>query len=97
MNKTSKSLNDISIDIFLDITDEICPMTFVKTKLLIESMQPGQIAEIRLKGREPIKSVPKSIEEYGHKIISLETEVCNQTNDCLGRIKLKKACKSEDF
>jgi len=26
-------------DYFLDITDKMCPMTFVKTKLLVERMQ----------------------------------------------------------
>lgn len=60
------------VEHFLDITEDICPLTFVKTKLLIEDMAPGDIAVIRLKGAEPLGNVPRSILEYGHEIISLE-------------------------
>lgn len=63
-----------SPDYFLDITGEVCPLTFVKSKLLIEKMKPGQTALIRLKGDEPIRNVPKSIAELGHKILSLTPE-----------------------
>ena len=30
-----------SFDYFLDITDDVCPLTFVKTKLLIDAEEPG--------------------------------------------------------
>ncbi len=62
------------VDIFLDITDFVCPMTFVHTKLLVESMQEGAIAEIRLNAGEPLKNVPRSLREHGHEILSLEPE-----------------------
>ncbi|MDP6884736.1 MAG: sulfurtransferase TusA family protein, partial [Rhodospirillales bacterium] len=38
------------VDLFLDITQEVCPLTFVKTKLLLERMAPGQTAAVRLGG-----------------------------------------------
>ncbi|MBT3534614.1 MAG: sulfurtransferase TusA family protein, partial [Rhodospirillaceae bacterium] len=41
---------DEKFDHFLDITSEVCPMTFVKTRLLIEKMGTGETAEIRLTG-----------------------------------------------
>lgn len=59
---------------FLDITEDICPMTFVKTRLLIEKMSPGEIAEIRLTGGEPLENVPDSVTELGHQVLSIETE-----------------------
>ncbi|MBT3370249.1 MAG: sulfurtransferase TusA family protein [Rhodospirillaceae bacterium] len=59
---------------FLDITAQICPMTFVRTKLLIESMASGERATVRLQGVEPLQNVPRSVREHGHKIISLEPE-----------------------
>lgn len=62
------------IDRYLDITQEVCPLTFVKTKLLIERLSPGQIAEIRLKGAEPLENVPRSVREHGHEVLSLEPE-----------------------
>lgn len=57
---------------FLDITAEICPMTFVRTKLLIERMPDGSVCEVLLKGEEPLQNVPASVGELGHTIISLE-------------------------
>ena len=60
---------------FLDITQDICPMTFVKTRLLIEKMSPGEIAEIRLTGGEPLENVPESVTELGHQVLSIETEL----------------------
>ncbi len=62
------------IDRYLDITREVCPLTFVKTKLLIERLSPGQTAEIRLKGAEPLENVPRSVREHGHEVLSLEPE-----------------------
>jgi hypothetical protein len=34
-------------------------------------MAPGDTAEVRLKGAEPLGNVPRSVREHGHKIISL--------------------------
>ncbi len=62
------------MDRYLDITQEVCPLTFVKTKLLIEQLSPGQTAEIRLKGAEPLENVPRSVREHGHEVLSLEPE-----------------------
>ncbi|MFP6773064.1 MAG: sulfurtransferase TusA family protein [Alphaproteobacteria bacterium] len=59
---------------FLDITDQICPMTFVRTKLLFEKMLSGDRAIIRLQGVEPLQNVPRSVREHGHRIISLSPE-----------------------
>ena len=90
MNKVIKNQNDTGIDVYLDITDEICPLTFVKTKLLIESMQSGQVAQLRLKGREPLENVPRSVRDYGHDIINLELEDPGQPADGIHRLILKK-------
>lgn len=57
---------------FLDITAHVCPMTFVRTRLLIDTMAPGDLAEIRLKGEEPLANVPRSVRELGHDVLSLD-------------------------
>lgn len=59
---------------YLDITGEVCPLTFVKTKLLIEKMKPGEVVEVRLKGAEPIGNVPRSVRDMGHVVLSLQAE-----------------------
>ncbi len=61
-------------DVFLDITPDVCPLTFVKTKLAIEKMAPGETVEVRLNDGEPLRNVPRSVEEHGHRILSLERE-----------------------
>ena len=58
----------------LDITNDVCPMTFVKTKLLVERMQAGETVEVRLKGSEPLVNVPRSIMELGHEIVWTKRE-----------------------
>jgi len=63
-----------SADYFLDITQDVCPMTFVKARLQIEKMNDGEMLQIRLFGQEPLKNVPDSLTELGHLIVSLERE-----------------------
>jgi TusA-related sulfurtransferase len=59
---------------FLDITTETCPMTFVRTRLLLDRMPPGATATIRLKGGEPLGNVPGSAETLGHAVVSIAPE-----------------------
>ena len=58
-------------DYELDICAEVCPMTFVRTKLLLERMVPGQTANIRLRGSEPVDNVPRAVRDHGHQVVSL--------------------------
>ena len=77
-------------DFFIDITDQVCPLTFVKTKLLIESMPAGKLAEVRLKGAEPLENVPRSVEEHGHKILALRPESDDAAVNGVHRLLLRK-------
>lgn len=61
-------------DFFIDITAEVCPITFVRTRLLIERMASGQTAEIRLRGAEPLANIPRAIAAQGHAVIALTAE-----------------------
>ena len=58
----------------LDITAETCPMTFVRVKLAIERLRPGQVLAVRLKGDEPLRNVPRSLAEHGHTVLELAPE-----------------------
>lgn len=49
-------------------------MTFVRTRLLIEKMETGETAEIRLSGQEPLENVPASVTELGHDVLSIAPE-----------------------
>jgi tRNA 2-thiouridine synthesizing protein A len=58
----------------IDITDEVCPMTFVRTKLRLERMRPGEILSVRLRGDEPLRNVPKAARDEGHMILGIVPE-----------------------
>jgi len=76
---------------FLDITSEVCPLTFVKAKLLLERMPAGAIAEIRLQGTEPVENVPRSLEEDGHEILGLAPEPgSRQPGSIIHRLLVRK-------
>lgn len=86
------------VDFFIDITADVCPITFVRTKLLIERMASGQTAEVRLRGAEPLSNVPRAIAMQGHRVISLKAEAdlrsdLDQSADKHGphRLRLRKS------
>lgn len=55
----------------IDITDKVCPLTFVHTRLTIDSMSPGKVLAVRLRKGEALENVPRSVRELGHEILSL--------------------------
>ena len=60
---------DYKIDDTVDITDVVCPVTFVKAKVALDD---GQILAVRMNNGEPVQNVPRSIKEEGHQILKLE-------------------------
>ena len=56
----------------IDLLDEICPMTFVKTKLAIERINKGQRIKVIFNSQEAKINVPKSLSEVNHKIIAIK-------------------------
>ncbi len=68
----------------IDITDKICPLTFVHTRLAIDRMKSGMVLSILLKKGEPLENVPRSIEELGHQVISV-----NPIANIQGRYRLR--------
>jgi TusA-related sulfurtransferase len=55
----------------LDITKDICPMTFVRTRLALDRLPSGGILLVHLKGDEPVRNVPRTAVEQGHEILSM--------------------------
>ena len=53
----------------LDITDLTCPMTWVRTKLELERMAPGEALEVACReNSEALENVPLSAREAGHEV-----------------------------
>ncbi len=55
----------------IDLRGTICPMNYVKTKLKLEELQPGEWLEVILDEGEPMRNVPRSVKDDGHKIVSV--------------------------
>lgn len=64
-------IGDIRIDDSVDITDVVCPVTFVKAKVAIEELDEGQVLSIRMNDGEPVQNVPRSFKDEGHQILKL--------------------------
>ncbi len=62
----------VSPDDQIDLRGVLCPINFVKTKLKLEMLDSGQVLEVILDDGEPIRSVPRSLKEEGHKVIKVE-------------------------
>jgi TusA-related sulfurtransferase len=55
----------------VDVTEAVCPLTFVKAKVALDDLEEGQILSIRLNDGEPVQNVPRSLKEDGHKVLRL--------------------------
>lgn len=62
---------NFNVDDTVDITDVVCPLTFVKAKCAIEELDDGQILSVRMNDGEPVQNVPRSFKEEGHQILKL--------------------------
>ena len=52
----------------LDLTGVVCPLNWVKTRLALEQLGPGEELAVRLDPGEAIESVPRSAREEGHEV-----------------------------
>ena len=55
----------------LDITKDVCPMTFVKVKMGLTKISPSEKLSVLLK-EEALKNVISSLKAEGHRIIRVE-------------------------
>ena len=63
---------EIKADDFVDITDVVCPVTFVKTKVALEELEDGEILQVHINDGEPVQNVPRSVNDEGHQILKLQ-------------------------
>jgi tRNA 2-thiouridine synthesizing protein A len=52
----------------LDLSGVPCPMNWVRTKLALEDLPPGDSLTVLLDEGEPLESVPRSAREDGHEV-----------------------------
>ncbi|HUJ17543.1 MAG TPA: sulfurtransferase TusA family protein [Nitrospirota bacterium] len=59
-------------DKILDIKGQVCPYTFVRSKLTIEKMNLGEVLEIVTDHKPASENVPKSMENEGQKVLKVD-------------------------
>ncbi len=69
----------------IDLRGEVCPYTFVKSKLALEEMSPGQVLGIIVDHEPATKNVPRSMENEGNEIIGVD-----KLNDSDWKIVVRK-------
>ena len=63
----NESVEDVAV---LDLRGVVCPLNYVKTKLKLEMMDDGECLEVWLDAGDPIKNVPISLRNDGHKVLA---------------------------
>jgi TusA-related sulfurtransferase len=65
-------MNPTEIARAVDIRAHVCPMTWVRVKLALEQIAPGELLEVLLRGEEPLRNIPRSAEADGHVVLANE-------------------------
>jgi sulfite reductase (ferredoxin) len=69
-----------------DLRGVACPLNFVKAKLALEKVKPGEVLDVLLDNGESVRNVPDSFTEQGQKVLEV-----NKVDDYfLVRIQRKK-------
>lgn len=63
--------DEIKIDREIDIKGEVCPYTFVKTKLALETLAPGQVLKVILDHQPATENVPRTLKGEGNEVLDV--------------------------
>ncbi|HCN19206.1 MAG: hypothetical protein A3C38_05195 [Planctomycetes bacterium RIFCSPHIGHO2_02_FULL_50_42] len=56
----------------IDLKGEVCPYTFVKSKLAMEELRLGEVLEVIVDHEPAVENVPKSMQNEGQKVLTVE-------------------------
>ncbi len=80
-----KTPEGIKPDFEFDLKGEVCPYTFVKSKLALEMLESGQILQVMVDNDESATNVPRSLTNEGNQVLGVE-----KVNDSDWLITVKK-------
>lgn len=63
---------EVGTDAFMDLRGVKCPINYVKAKIKLETMAPGQTLQLYLDDGEPIRNVPNSLKNDGQEILKMK-------------------------
>ena len=62
--------NDAAPDAVVDICGEICPFTFVRTKLALEALPIGGTLRVVTDHEPAVRNIPRSAREWGQEVLA---------------------------
>lgn len=62
-----------SVDRELNLRGEVCPYTFVKSKLALEQMQSGQVLKVIVDHQPATENVPRSLQGEGNEVLAVDS------------------------
>ena len=77
--------NELKPDKTIDLKGEVCPYTFVKSKLALEEMGLDQVLEVVVDHEPAVENVPKSLKNEGQQVLAVD-----KINDTDWKILVKK-------
>jgi TusA-related sulfurtransferase len=81
----TEKINELKPDKTIDLKGEVCPYTFVKSKLALEEMGLDQVLEIVVDHEPAVENVPKSLKNEGQQVLAID-----KINDTDWKILVKK-------
>jgi TusA-related sulfurtransferase len=76
---------NIKPDFEFDLKGEVCPYTFVKSKLALEMLESSQVLQVVVDNDESATNVPKSMTNEGHTVLG-----CERVNDTDWKLTIRK-------
>ncbi len=76
----------VKVDLEIDLKGEVCPYTFVKSKLALEELESGQVLRVVVDHLPAVENVPRSLDNEGHQVLEVV-----QINDSDWSITIRKA------
>ena len=61
----------VRVDEELNLRGEVCPYTFVKSKLALEDLEPGEILRVIVDNPESAENVPRSLANEGNEVLGV--------------------------
>jgi tRNA 2-thiouridine synthesizing protein A len=56
----------------LDLRGEVCPYTFLRTRLALERLPPGALLRVLVDNETSARDVPRSLANAGHEVLTCE-------------------------
>ena len=75
----------VKMDQELNLKGEVCPYTFVKTKLALEMMETDQVLRVTVDHLPAVENVPRSVANEGYEVLNV-----GQVNDTDWEIVIRK-------